>query len=78
MAEKQIKKTIKLSTLISHYPEALEVLLKYNLPCLGCALASFESLEEGARAHGMSDQEIEALVKEINQLLKQKMEKGRD
>jgi len=67
-----------LSTLISHYPEALEVLFKYNLPCLGCALASFESLEEGARAHGMSDQEIEALVKEINQLLKQKMEKGRD
>ena len=46
--------------------EAAEILLDKGLHCLGCHAAHFESLEEGCKGHGMSDEEIEDLIKKLN------------
>lgn len=46
-----------------------QLLLDRGLHCIGCHAAPFESLEEGCRAHGMSEQEIDKLIRELNRCL---------
>ena len=51
---------------LSKKPEAAEIMFKYGLHCIGCMFSPLESVEEGAKAHGLSDKEIEEMLKEIN------------
>ena len=62
-----ITKQTRISTLVDKYPKLADVLVnKYNLHCVGCFAAAFETLEQGAKAHGMSGKEIEEMVKKLN------------
>jgi len=45
------------------HPDAVKVLQKYNLGCVGCMGAQNESLEQGANAHGL---DVELLLKDLN------------
>ena len=66
----KIAKKINLQKLIKKYPKAAEILVnKYGLHCVGCMAAAFETLEQGAKAHGMSAGEIGKMVKELNRKL---------
>jgi len=47
-------------------PKAENILAEAGLGCLGCAMASFESLEQGLSAHGFSKKEIKKLIEEMN------------
>lgn len=67
---KRIKKTDLISDVIEKYPKASEVMLDYGLHCAGCFLNQFETVEEGAKLHGMSDKEIETMLKDINSKLR--------
>lgn len=62
MADK-ITKDMTFFEVMRTYPEAVKVLQKYNLGCIGCMGAQNESLEQGANAHGI---DVEALVKDLN------------
>jgi len=53
-------------------PEAGEIMMKHGLHCVGCAMAHAESIEEGCRGHGMSDEDIERLMDDINATIKKK------
>ncbi len=69
--EKLTKITVstKLGDIVENYPKAAEVLAdKYQLHCVGCFAAAFETLKQGAKAHGMSDKEIEKLVVDLNEI----------
>jgi hydroxylamine reductase len=46
-------------------PEAIKVLMKYNLGCVACMGATSESIEQGAAMHGIDP---EPLVRELNEL----------
>ena len=45
------------------HPDAVKVLQKHNLGCVGCMGAQNESLEQGANAHGL---DIDVLLKDLN------------
>ncbi len=50
-------------------PKAAEFLIEhYNFYCVGCPLAFFETLEQGARLHGLTDEEIDRLVEKLNEI----------
>ena len=51
-------------------PEAKSVLAEYGLHCFSCAGSEFENLDEGCRGHGFSDEEIDELVDDLNQMLR--------
>ena len=58
----------KLGDIVEKYPKAAEILAdKYQLHCIGCFAAAFETLEEGAKAHGMSKKKIEKLIQDLNE-----------
>ena len=68
-----ITKTINLGELSNTYPELVEVLMNdYGLHCVGCMAEAWETLEEGARAHGFSGKEIDKMVKRLNEMVKKK------
>ncbi len=68
MAKKQlITKEMTLGEVLIKYPSAVEIMLKYGLHCIGCHVAATESIEQGARGHGMGDEEIDEMVEEMNE-----------
>ena len=38
---------------VQNHPEILQVFAEYGLGCVGCMAARFETLEQGAAAHGI-------------------------
>ncbi|MBU2589764.1 MAG: DUF1858 domain-containing protein, partial [Nanoarchaeota archaeon] len=40
-----------------------------GMHCVGCAIASFESIQQGAEAHGM---DLGKLMKDLNEVAKKK------
>lgn len=68
MSEAKITKEIGIIELVQKYPKSAAVLREYGMGCLGCVAARFESLEQGAGAHGI---DIDSLVEAINKSLEQ-------
>ena len=56
--------------IVTMLPEAKSVLAEYGLHCFSCAGSEFENLDEGCRGHGFSDEEIDELVDDLNQMLR--------
>ncbi|MPM87834.1 hypothetical protein SDC9_134934 [bioreactor metagenome] len=64
--KKNINKNSNLAELIQKNPDANELLLEYGLYCGNCFAAGFDTLEQGAQLHGMTDEEVEELVEYLN------------
>jgi hybrid cluster-associated redox disulfide protein len=62
----KITKEMTLGEVAAKYPSAIMVLFKYGLHCIGCHVAAYETVEQGAMAHGLSDKEIKQMVEEMN------------
>ncbi|MFH1285406.1 MAG: DUF1858 domain-containing protein [Candidatus Micrarchaeota archaeon] len=62
-----ITKEMTLGEVVEKYPQAAMVMLKYGLHCIGCHVASFETVEQGAGAHGISGAKLDTLLKEMNE-----------
>lgn len=65
MSEK-IVKDMTFGNLLEKYPDAAPVLGKYGLHCIGCHIAVIETIEQGAKAHGLSDEELDKMLSEMN------------
>jgi hybrid cluster-associated redox disulfide protein len=65
MAEK-ISKGMTLGEVISNFPDAVPTMVNYGLHCVGCHVAAYETVEQGAKAHGMTDADIDKMLKEMN------------
>lgn len=58
---------MKIEEVLKKYPDTLRVFTKHEFHCIGCAAASFESIEQGATAHGVN---IDELMKDLNKVIK--------
>ena len=65
----QITKDTIIDEVLKAYPDAIRVFMKYNLGCIACMGATMESIEMGARMHGVDP---EPIVKELNELFGEK------
>ena len=72
MEKQKITKNTTLGEVVSKHPQAVEPMLKRGMHCVGCHVAAFETVEQGAKAHGMKDKEIEEMLKEMNSKIKGK------
>ena len=70
MAEK-ISKDTPLGEIVKDFPQAVPIMLEHGLHCVGCHVAAFETIGQGAKAHGMSDEELEKMLKKMNKAVKQ-------
>jgi hybrid cluster-associated redox disulfide protein len=61
-----ITKNMKIEAVIKKHSETVEVFEKFGIHCIGCIAASFESIEQGAKAHGINPEE---LIEELNKVV---------
>lgn len=66
-----ITKEMTIGEIVQSYPQTVRVFLSHGLMCIGCAAARFESLQQGALAHGS---DADALVKDLNGVVEAKVE----
>ncbi len=48
-----INKDMSIGEIVEKWPNTVEVFKKHGMGCLGCAIAHFETLEQGVNAHGI-------------------------
>jgi hybrid cluster-associated redox disulfide protein len=65
-----ITKHMLIGDIAQQYPETLDVFMKYGLHCIGCHVAAWETLEQGAMTHGIDD--IDAFVADLNKAVESK------
>jgi hybrid cluster-associated redox disulfide protein len=61
-----ITKDNKIEEVVTQYPETMMVFMKHGLHCVGCHVSAFESIEDGAMAHGI---DVDALVDDLNRVI---------
>lgn len=61
-----ITPTWLISEIAKQFPQTEEVFAEYNLHCFQCAIGVVETLEEGCRGHGLTDDDIDLLVTDLN------------
>lgn len=64
-----IKRDSLISDITKKSPKAIGLLTEYGLSCATCFLNQFDNIENGAKLHGMTDTEIDLMIKEINAVL---------
>ena len=57
---------MNMQALLMHKPELAGMLLSSGMGCMGCPMAQMETIEEGCKAHGMNDKEINKLIEKLN------------
>ena len=65
----KIAKDTTIGEIVEKYPQIVPALMGLGLHCVGCHAAGFESLEEGFKAHGMDDKQINESVNKLNKLV---------
>ena len=63
----KITKKSNIMEVVQKHPETMDVFSEYGLHCIGCMAAQFETLEVGAKAHGI---DVDKLVKDLNKAIK--------
>lgn len=59
-----------LAEVVSKYPATVPIMLRYGLHCIGCHVAQWETVEQGAAAHGLSKEKAKALLRDLNNAAK--------
>lgn len=67
----EIKKDKNIQEIVKEHPETFEVFQKHGLSCIGCPFAGVETLEQGAKSHGI---EVEELIKELKEAIEKSEE----
>ena len=65
----EVTKDTNIAELLENHPETVEVFMKFGLQCAGCMAAAFDTLEQGAKAHGLSDETIEKIMKALQKTI---------
>ena len=65
-----------IADIVEKYPVCIEIMLRYGLHCVGCHVAADESLEQGAKGHGMDDEQIEEMLDDMNEKILSEQEEN--
>ncbi len=65
-----ITKDMTIGDVVQKYPNVTETLLANGVHCVGCGARFFETLEMGFKGHGMSDEQVDSIVQQLNAVAK--------
>lgn len=70
--EKKINKEMTIGEIVAKFPEAIPIMMQYGLHCVGCHVAAYETVEQGAAAHGMDENQINKMLEDMNKAIEEK------
>ena len=62
-----ITKDMLVSSIVSNYPTTVSIMLAYGLHCFDCGASEVETLEQGTLGHGMSEDDLEMILNDLNE-----------
>jgi len=63
----RITGNMTIGDVVAKYPAAIEVLLANGIHCVGCHVQYFETLEQGLKGHGMTDEQVNFVMLKLNE-----------
>lgn len=78
MGQELITRDMNVGEIVEKYPRVAMVLTGYGLHCVGCHVAKWETLGDGAASHGMDEETVEQLLRDANAIAKNSEEKIKD
>lgn len=67
--EQRLKRDLTIGDILQKYPDAAPLLTEKGIHCVGCHVSPFETIEDGFRSHGMSEEEIDTILADVNEKL---------
>ena len=64
-----INKDMTVGEVVQKYPEVGHILTEYGLHCVGCHVATWETIEQGTMGHGMPGEVMAAMVDDANKFI---------
>ncbi|MCK5025141.1 MAG: DUF1858 domain-containing protein [Nanoarchaeota archaeon] len=64
--DRLIREDMTIGNIVRGYPSAATVMMEYGLHCIGCHVAEWETLEQGCKAHGISKEEMDKMLDDLN------------
>ena len=64
----QVNKQMSIAEVVMKWPESAGAFMEAGLHCYGCAAARYETIEQGAMAHGVDP---DKLIEAINDSIKE-------
>jgi hybrid cluster-associated redox disulfide protein len=64
MQAQVITADMPIGEVVARYPRTIHVFMRHGLRCVGCAVAQFENIRQGAESHGIN---VDALMKDLNE-----------
>ena len=61
--KKKLTKNMLVGDVVKKHPDLVPIMLDYGMHCIGCHVATWETLEQAALSHGIN---ADNLVKELN------------
>lgn len=68
----KITKDMSIEEVILRYPDSVDIFFKYGIPAIACGSPIWGTIEENAEKYAVND--IDALLKELNELAESKGE----
>ncbi len=69
--ENKITKDMIIAEIVERFPYLAEYIMDYGVHCVGCGISSFETLEEGFMGHGMTSENIDVIIEELNKVIEE-------
>lgn len=61
--KQNITKDMLIGGVVKKYPGSVEIMFEHGLECVGCHVATWETIEQGAQSHGIN---VEKLLLDLN------------
>ena len=74
-----VTKDMTIGDVVAKYPSVIEPLQSAGVHCVGCHVSYHETLEQGFKGHGMTDEEVGIIIAKLNTAVEEsKHEEGKD
>ena len=67
MIKEAITKKMLIGDIVKKYPDSVEIMMEHGMQCIGCHVAYWETLEQGAHGHGI---DVDKLIHDLNNKLR--------
>jgi len=65
----KITPNTKINDIVMGHSEAGALLVDLGLGCAGCHMSTEETIEEGCLGHGMTQKDVQEIVKRLNKII---------
>jgi hybrid cluster-associated redox disulfide protein len=66
-----IRKDMIIAEIVDKYPYLAEYIMDYGVHCVGCGISNFETLEQGFMGHGMTEENVDVIIEELNKVIEE-------